>query len=253
MIDITFINHSTSLIRINDVYILTDPIWSKWAGIPIFGAKRIKEPGIRIEELPQIHVVLISHNHYDHMDIPTLKILKERFNPIFITGLGNKEILKKNGLNKIIELDWWDKTHINTFDIYFVPAQHWSGRMPWDIDTTLWGGFVIDHSEGQVYFAGDTAYNKTHLEMLSYRFENIKISLLPISPSDKVFKIQHMNPDDAVHAHRVLKSNLTIGIHTGTFRLGFEENIDDLHKAIKTNNINTEEFLILEHGETRSI
>lgn len=257
MIKITFINHSTSLIQINDLNILTDPIWSNWVGVPIFGIKRLKPAGIKLEELPKIDVVLISHNHFDHMDIPTLKALRDKFHPTFITGLGNKELLNKNKIKKVIEFDWWDNLFFDEFVIHFVPAQHWSGRMPWDIDTTLWGGFVIDtFEEGQIYFAGDTAFNKKYLEMLNYIFNNIKVSLLPISPSESKFNIQHINPNDAVRAHIFLNSKLSIGIHTGTFN--YESDIkynskEGLKEAIKTNNIKNEEFIMLNHGETRLI
>ena len=255
MIDITFINHATSLIRIDDICILTDPIWSKWIGFPIFGVRRLKEPGIRIEELPEIDFVLISHNHFDHLDIPTLKILEKKFSPTYITGLGNKEILRKNGLRSVFELNWWEKLIFNYTDIkiYFVPAQHWSGRMPWDIDTTLWGGFVIDTPEGQVYFSGDTAYNEIYLNQIVSTFPNIKASLLPISPSEKRFKIQHMNPDEAVRAHKILGSKLSIGIHSGTFYSKNGNDIRMLKESIKTNNINKDEFIILEHGEMKVI
>jgi len=253
MIDILFVNHATSYIRINDICILTDPIWSEWAGFPVIGARRIKEPGIQIVELPKVDVVLLSHNHFDHMDIPTLKYLEKKFSPVFITGLGNKELLRKNGLRTIFELNWWEKITTECIDFNFVTAQHWSGRMPWDIDTTLWGGFVIDTPEGQVYFAGDTAYNESYFKTISLNFKNIRASLLPISPSDKRFKIQHMNPNDAVLAHKDLKSKLSIGIHTGTFRLGIENNIKDLNEALKTNNINSKEFIMLNHGEMKQI
>jgi L-ascorbate metabolism protein UlaG (beta-lactamase superfamily) len=253
MIDILFVNHATSFIRIDDICILTDPIWSEWAGFPIIGARRIKEPGIRIVEIPKLDVVLLSHNHFDHMDIPTLKYLQKKFNPIFVTGLGNKEFLRKNGLRSIFELNWWEKVTTQGINIHFVPAQHWSGRMPWDIDTTLWGGFVIDTPEGQVYFAGDTAYNESYFKIIQHTFENIKASFLPISPSAPIFKIQHMNPDEAVKAHKVLNSKLSIGIHTGTFRLGIDDNIKDLSKAIKANNINNNEFIMLKHGEMKQI
>ena len=256
MIDVTFINHSTCLIRINDICILTDPIWSNWAGVPIFGTRRLKEPGIRIVELPKIDVVLISHNHFDHMDIPTLKILRDKFHPTFIVGLGNREFLNNKGIKGVIELNWWENIFFDGVVINFVPAQHWSGRMPWDIDTTLWGGFVIDTSEGQIYFAGDSAYGN-FLEEIKNKFTNIKVSLLPISPSDKIFKIQHMNAKDAVQAHKTLNSGLSIGIHFGTFKQSrFEDetiSILNLKEAIKTNKIKSDEFILLNSGETRLI
>jgi L-ascorbate metabolism protein UlaG (beta-lactamase superfamily) len=253
MLDVTFINHSTTLIRINDLCILTDPIWSNWLGLPIFGVRRLKEPGIRLEELPKIDVVLLSHNHFDHMDIPTLRVLRDKFNPVFIAGLGNKEFLNAKGIERVEELDWWEKLFFDEVIINFVPAQHWSGRMPWDIDTTLWGGFVIETKGGNIYFMGDGAYNENHFNEIKNEFSSFKVSLLPISPSDPIFKIQHMNPDDAVRAHKVLNSKLSIGIHTGTFKLGYEQNIKDLKEALKTNNVKYEEFIMLNHGETRSI
>ena len=240
MIDITFINHATSLIRINSIYILTDPVWSNWLGIPIFGVRRVNKAGIKIEEIKRVDIVLISHNHFDHLDIPTLKILQNKFNPIFITGLGNKELLTKNGLLNVIELNWWEQTSLENINIHFVPSQHWSGRMPWDIDTTLWGGFIIETKYGCIYFMGDGAYNEIYFNEIKNKFSNIKVSLLPVSPSEERFRIQHMNSYDALKAHNILKSNICIGIHFGTF---FNHRNENIPKQIK----------ILKHGETLSI
>lgn len=177
---VTFINHSTFLIQVDGINILTDPIWSDRAGPLCFvGAKRIRAPGLNFEELPLIDVVLVSHDHYDHMDMPTLKRLKEKFSPLIVAGLRNKKCLETHGLSRVEELDWWESTSLpNKKKLFFVPAQHFSGRTPWNIDKSLWGGFVIESSLGHIYFAGDTGFGK-FFEQIHEKFPDIRLALLP--------------------------------------------------------------------------
>ena len=253
---ITFINHSTFLIQVDGANILTDPVWSEWAGpMRYIGRKRVQVPGIRFEDLPEIDAVLVSHNHYDHMDIPTLKSLEEKFSPFFITGLGNREFLEKQGLLKVEELDWWDYTNLpNGKKVFFVPAQHCSGRAPWNIDKTLWGGFVTESSMGQIYFAGDTGFGR-FFEQIHERFPDIRVALLPIGAYKPRWFMSpvHIDPDDAVQAHKILKPQLSIGIHLGTFPLT-DEGIDaparELEKALKRHGMKKEEFIVPGFGKT---
>ncbi len=253
---VTFVNHSTFLIQVDGINILTDPIWSDRAGpLSFIGAKRIRAPGLNFEDLPFIDVVLVSHNHYDHMDIPTLKRLEEKFSPVIVVGLRNKKFLKKHGLGRVEELDWWESTSIpNQKKLFFVPAEHFSGRVPWNINKSLWGGFVIESSLGNIYFAGDTGFGN-FFEQIHERFPDIRLALLPIGAYEPRWFMSpvHLNPDDAVQAHKILKPKLSIGIHLGTFQLsdeGINAPSQQLKAALKAHGVEPEEFIILDIGET---
>ncbi len=252
----TFVNHSTFLIQVDGMNILTDPIWRDRASpLSFAGPKRVHAPGIRFEDVPAIDLVLISHNHYDHMDVPTLKALEKQFSPLFVAGIGNQNFLEKQGLRRVKELDWWDLAPLpNGRRLHFVPAQHFSGRTPWNIDKSLWGGFVIESSIGQIYFAGDTGFGK-FFEHIHERFPDIKLALLPVGAYEPRWFMGpvHLNPEDAVKAHKLLKPALSIGIHAGTFHLsdeGFDAPARELEMALKNHGVDPEEFIILTAGET---
>ncbi|MCX9026221.1 MAG: MBL fold metallo-hydrolase [Candidatus Methanoperedens sp.] len=255
-IRVTYVNHSTFLIQADGMNILTDPIWSTRAGpLSFIGTKRIRAPGIKFEELPPVDAVLVSHNHYDHMDMPTLKTLEKEFSPLFVVGLGNKKFLEKKGLKRVEELNWCEKTYLsNGSSIFFVPAQHFSGRTPWNINKSLWGGFMIESSQGQIYYAGDTGFGN-FFENLHANFSNIKVALLPIGAYEPRWFMSpvHMNPEDAVRAHQILKPNVSIGAHFGTFHLA-DEGVDapkeQLEATLRENGIDPKEFIILNPGES---
>lgn len=158
---ITYINHSTFLIQTDSVNILTDPVWSERVSPFSFaGPKRMRPPGIRFEDLPEIDVVFISHNHYDHLDIQTLKRINERFDTQFIVPLGVDAYLNKMGIENTIALNWWEGVDVSdSLRIDAVEAQHFSSRGMLDRDKTLWAGYVIQSNNGNIYFAGDTGYN----------------------------------------------------------------------------------------------
>jgi len=252
-LNVTFINHSTTLIQTDGINILTDPVFSDRAGpVSFIGTKRVHAPGLRFDDLPAIDTVLLSHDHYDHMDLPTLKVLEKRYSPFFVAGLGNKKFLEKEGMKHVVELDWWERTDIGDKAVHFVPAQHFSGRTPWGIDRTLWGGFVIEGSQGGIYFAGDTGF-RNFFEKIHEKFPEIRLALLPIGAYEPRWFMSpiHISPDEAVSAHLLLKSSLSIGIHLGTFRLA-DEGINDpymnLNKAIREQGVEPEGFIILDPG-----
>lgn len=159
---INYINHATVLIQMDGINILTDPNWSERAGpFSWVGPKRVRAPGIRMEDLPNIDIILISHDHYDHLDIPTLKRLHDSHQPIILVGLGVKSRLESIRGKHIVEMDWWQEYRYTTdLRITFVPARHNSGRGLFDKNRTLWGGFAIDGSAGRVLFMGDTAFGE---------------------------------------------------------------------------------------------
>lgn len=258
---VTYINHATLLIQMDGLNILTDPIWSERAGpVSWAGSKRVRAPGIKMEELPKIDIILISHDHYDHLDLPSLKRLVKDHQPVILAGLGVKELLNSVGVDNVIEMDWWQEFSSNPSDtkITFVPARHNSGRIPFHKNRTLWGGFVIQGSSGKVYFAGDSAYGQ-FLHSIKERFNGFRLAIFPIGNYEKrwFMKTQHMNPEDAVLAHILLGVKQSVGMHFGTFLEHPEQTIDahekDLLEALKKHNLKRSDFWILGFGEGRDV
>lgn len=255
-VNVTFINHATELIQLANLNILTDPVFSehltpfRW-----LGPKRVRPMGLAWDQMPVIQVVLISHNHYDHLDLPSLIEIAKRDKPLFIVPLGNAKLLKANDIENVIELDWWQSHAVNNNQtITLVPARHWSSRFLFDHCRTLWGGYVIQSHSLKLYFAGDTGLG-SHFEMIYNRFGNMDISFLPIGSYAPRWFMQanHINPEEAVRAHQILHSILSIAMHFGTFQLsdeGIDEPIVDLQAAMKKFDIPTGSFVIPENGKT---
>lgn len=253
---ITWINHATELIQFAGLTVLTDPIFSERASpLSWFGPKRARKPGVALRALPKIDVVVISHNHYDHMDVSSIKQLCDQYDPLFIVPLGNASILRSQGVRKIVELDWW-QSHPIGFDntITLTPAQHWSGRGIFDHCKALWGGYLIESQGLKVFFAGDTGYN-THFKILRERYGEMDVSLLPIGSYEPRWFMgeNHLNPQEAVQAHLDLGSKMSIGMHFGTFQLS-SEGIDDpvlmLGKSIAAHHLTEQTFIAPQNGQT---
>jgi len=257
---VTYINHATVLIQMDGINILTDPIWSERAGPASWlGAKRVRSPGVKMEVLPKIDIIIISHDHYDHLDIYSLRQLVERHHPIILTGLGVKRRLDFTEEGKIVELDWWrEYFYSNDMRITFVPSRHNSGRGLFDKNKTLWGGFIIEGKAGKVLFLGDTAFGG-FLNDIKRKFDSFRLAILPIGSYEKrwFMKNQHINPDDAVRIHRMLGISQSMGIHFGTFAEHPEQSIDahekDLSVALEKYNVPESEFWILKFGEGKEV
>jgi L-ascorbate metabolism protein UlaG (beta-lactamase superfamily) len=259
---VTYVNHATVLVQIDGINVLTDPMWSKRSGpISWIGVKRVRAPGLKFEQLPPIDVVLISHDHYDHLDLPTIERLAHRDHPRFLAGLGVGSRLRSAGVaaSDIVELDWWQsQLPVGDLRFTFVPARHGSGRAPFAGNRTLWGGFIIDAPSGQVYFAGDTGFG-AFVDDLAARYPRIRLAILPIGSYEKrwIMKTQHMSPDDAARAHRMLRAAQSVGIHYATFAEHPEQSIDahekDLAAALERRRIAAGEFWILGFGEGRDV
>jgi L-ascorbate metabolism protein UlaG (beta-lactamase superfamily) len=252
---ITFINHATFLIQLKGQNILTDPVWSFRASpYQWIGPKRKRPAGIDFDDLPPIDTVLLSHNHYDHLDIDTVKRLKNRFDPQFIVPLGVERYLHSQGVDKTIRMDWWDKYGLGgDITLTAVPARHFSGRGLFDRNKTLWCGYVLENPSANIYFAGDTGYGDFFKE-ISHQFDSIHTAILPIGAYKPRWFMEaiHMSPEEAVQAHLDLESQKSIGMHFGTFPMaddGMYEPLEDLAKARRKFNISEKDFGSLEHGE----
>ncbi|HEY0159180.1 MAG TPA: MBL fold metallo-hydrolase [Thermoanaerobaculia bacterium] len=220
---VTLINHATLLVQTENVNILTDPIWSeRCSPVQFAGPRRHHAPGLRFEDLPPIDVVILSHNHYDHMDVPTLRRLAREHHPRIFAGLGNGAFLKSKGIGNVTELDWFGSAELREgMSIHAVPAQHFSSRGLNDRDANLWCGYVIETSRGPVYFAGDTGWG-SHFENIRERYGPPRLALLPIGAfrPEWFMCAVHISPKDAVRAAQALQAELSIPMHYGTFHLG---------------------------------
>lgn len=252
---VTLINHATEFIQLENLNIITDPVFSKRVSpFSWIGPARHRSPGATFEQIPKIDIVLISHNHYDHMDLDSLREIERRDHPTFIVPLGNRELLIQEGLSRVVELDWWSDYKHEHASITLVPMQHWSSRGLRDRNRALWGGFVIQSSGFKVLFAGDTGYGN-QFKAIEQKFGAMDLSLLPIGAYEPrwFMKAHHMNPDDAVNAHLDLKSKQSIGMHFGTFQLtdeAIDAPVKDLTKSLLTSRVDPERFVAPKNGHT---
>jgi len=228
---VTLIGHATVLLQLAGLNILTDPMWSRLAGPTSWlGIARVRPPAIAFEDLPKIDVVLLSHNHYDHLDRPTLAMLAARDNPLVVTGL---KVGRSVPSDRIVELDWWQSHSLGEHTVAtYVPAEHFSARGPFDRNESLWGGFVLETLAGTIYFAGDTG-DGPHFALIQQRFGPMLLSFLPIGAYEPRWFMApvHMDPTEAVTASQTLGSKVNLPIHFGVFPLaddGFDQPLREL-------------------------
>ena len=252
---VTFIGHATFLIQTGAGNILTDPMYSERAGpFNILGPRRVRQPAVRFDDLPPISTVLLSHNHYDHCDRHTLRLLADRDDPLVVTPLANRSILRSAGIRRVEELDWWEESSASPLRTTLTPARHFSARGPFDRNRSLWGGFMVALAHRRLFFAGDSAYGPFFRE-IRQRLGPIDLALLPIGAYEPRWFMQavHMNPAEAVQAHLDLEVSTSIAMHFGTFQLTSEGIDDPLHAldlARRENDVPPSRFRTLGFGES---
>lgn len=254
-VKITYVNHATLLIQIGKTNILTDPMFfNRTSPVSWAGPKRHRSPGIALESLPPIHYVLISHNHYDHLDTRSIEAIDKRFRPRVFVPLGMGKYTPVGDGGRLTEMDWWQAVQIaDGLTIHFVPAQHWSARTPFDTNESFWGGFVIQGAETRMFFAGDTGYAE-HFKLIREKFGPLDVSFLPVGAYEPrwFMKEAHLNPEDAVLAHKDLESALTVGIHFGTFQLtdeGMDTPVIELKDAMIKHGVADGNFVAPRNGQ----
>ncbi len=251
-----FVGHATVLIQIGPYNFLTDPVWAmRTSPVGFAGPRRVRPAGIALEDLPTIDAVLLSHNHYDHMDHASLKWLYQRDRMPIYTGLVNGQYLPDE--MRVIELDWWQSTPFHKDDrlqIVYTPAQHFSGRGLADGNAALWGGLSILTPDDHLFFAGDTGYAE-HFSQVRERLGAPRMALLPIGAYEPraVMKSMHMNPADAVQAHIDLAAKQSLAIHHRTFQLTDEamnQPLIELAQALNQAGVAPEQFATPDEGHS---
>lgn len=259
-ITLTWIGHATLLLQVGGVNILTDPHFTERASpLSIWGPKRKVPPALSLAQLPRIHVVLISHNHYDHLDRPTLVALSRQPGgpPMYFVPLGMKDWLEGEGITTVVQQDWWEYTDYMGLRVHQVPAQHFSARSPFDRDEQLWGGFVVEHPAIRFYFAGDTGYSQDFRD-IGERLGPMDLAAISIGSYEPrwFMKVMHINPAEALRIHNDVRARYSVAIHWGTFEMT-DEAIDEppraLGRALAEAGIPPERFFLMKHGETRQL
>jgi L-ascorbate metabolism protein UlaG (beta-lactamase superfamily) len=255
----TFVNHSTFLLQTENLNIMTDPIWSERASpFSFIGPKRVHAPGVAFDNLPSIDAVLISHSHYDHLDIPTVKNLVAAHDPLFVVPLGVDKIIRKHAPKaRIQNVDWGDRVRLNaTLTVTSEPSQHWSARSLWDQNESLWTGYVLSGSAGPIYFAGDTGYASGRIfRDLGEKYKKFRLALLPIGAYQPRWFMapSHINPDEAVKIFQDIHAEQAIAMHFGTFQLSDEamdDPVRDLMAALAEANLSEDRFSVLKPGQS---
>jgi L-ascorbate metabolism protein UlaG (beta-lactamase superfamily) len=255
-IRVLWIGHSTTLIQTPHLNIITDPILFNSIGPSVFGINAVTNPGVRIESLPPIDVILISHNHYDHLDLRSLHALVDRQRtapPAILVGRGVGPLLRNEGFSAYAELDWDESVTVNDARVHFLEAIHTSRRGIRDTNETLWGAFLIESPEGSIYFAGDSAYGP-HFRHIYEEYGAPRVSLLPIGAYEPRWFMyrMHMNPDEAVRAHLDLHSLSTIGVHFGLIDNAgesYDAPVNDLIAARRAHGVEPTNFVAPHYGQ----
>ena len=267
---ITWIGHAAMLVQAGGLNVLTDPVLSERASpFQFIGPKRAQAPGIALADLPLIDVVLISHNHYDHLDKASVLDIAERSRAagkptLFLVPLGVKPWFTDLGISNTVEMDWWDRQVFRGVEFNFTPVQHWSSRTLLDRSQTLWGGYAVFAPDFHWYFSGDTGYSKDFSDTRARFADRLSaekgggfdLALIAVGAYEPRWFLaeQHVNPAEAVQIHKDLGAKRSVGVHWGTFALT-DESLDqppkDLAAARQAQGVSDADFSLMAIGETR--
>jgi N-acyl-phosphatidylethanolamine-hydrolysing phospholipase D len=254
---VTWVGHATLLFQLHGVNLLTDPQWSERASpLSFAGPRRVMPPGLRFEDLPPIDIVLISHDHFDHLDLPTVKRLAAEHHPRFYVPLGLKAWFAKQGLTDVVELDWWEARQERGLTLTCVPVQHWSSRSFFELNRRLWSGWVIAGRDRRAFFSGDTGYYAPYFREIGARLGPFDLAAVAIGAYDPpaIMRLTHTTPEEALQVFTDVRARRLLAMHWGTFDLS-EEPLDEpprrLHAAAEAQHLGLDRVWILAHGETR--
>lgn len=248
-----WIGHSTALIHLDGKNILTDPIFSdRCSPVQFAGPKRYSRPALEISDLPNIDVIVISHNHYDHLDYKTVKMIGDK--ALWVVPLGLKKWFSNQGVNNVTELDWHDSISHNDINVTSLPSQHWSKRTVFNSFDTLWSSWLIQVNDFKFWFAGDTGYNEIQFREIGKNYGPFNLAAIPIGAYEPrwFMKNFHINPEEAVKIHKDVFSEKSVGIHFSTFVLTTEpidEPANKLKQALEKYRIKLDDFLAIKIGE----
>ena len=263
---VTWIGHATVLAQVGGINLLTDPIFSDRASpLSFAGPKRVHAPGLALQQLPRVDLVVISHNHYDHCDAPSLQALNAQTGkpPLFLVPLGLKAWMADIGITNVIEMDWWQSHRVGSVEVVMTPVQHWSGRGLGDRLQTLWGGWAVFAPDAHLYFVGDTGFSRDFSDVARHfaprqQGGGFDIALIPVGAYEPrwFMKEQHVDPDEALRIHLDLRAKRSLGIHWGTFELT-DEPLDEPPRALARARIKAgvseDVFFLLALGQTRKL
>uniref|UniRef100_A0A914XK84 Metallo-beta-lactamase domain-containing protein n=1 Tax=Plectus sambesii TaxID=2011161 RepID=A0A914XK84_9BILA len=267
-LEATWIGHATVVVTLDGATFITDPIWSNHCSpIMFFGPKRYRPPPCKITDLKKVDFVVISHNHYDHLDRSSVHQLEQQFGGgkdglRWFVPMGLKGWMEKNGCRQVEELTWGEKKSITInskqFDVHCVPAQHWSTRTGFDRFKSLWSGWAVVGPQHRFYFTGDTGFCKEEFVKIGRRLGPFDLAAIPLGCYEPKWFMspQHIGPEEAVEIHKLVRAKKSIGVHWGTFHMGSHEPYMEpkllLEEAVKKAGLDKEAFITVHHGETRN-
>jgi len=255
---VAWIGHATFLIKLGDTTIITDPVFSKNMGPLIFGPKRYVDPAVDLEEIPEVNLFLLTHNHYDHLDYRTIKKFPYKTANV-LTPLGLGKYFTRNRFKKVQEMDWFDQAELNELKVTLMPAVHWSKRTLTDDNKTLWGSFLIEYKGKKIFFACDTGYGNIYKE-LGEKYGPIDLTFINIGAYDfrPMFEksVYHATPEEALRIAQDLKSRKVLGMHWGTAILSLENPFDPPKRFKNATNMygyHKDDAIIFKIGEIRKL